>query len=121
MSKKNSNVNLKIYLRNSKDFSNIYLNFKNKFKSYRKKSFVIAVSGGPDSLGLVALSKVYNFESKISFKYVLVNHNIRKNSSTEAKKVKNLLGRQNIKLDIINNYKKIKIYKVKQEMSGTSF
>ena len=85
---KNSNVNLKIYLRNSKDFSNIYSNFKNKFKSYKKKSFVIAVSGGPDSLGLVALSKTYNFENKINFKYVLVNHNIRKNSSSEAKKLK---------------------------------
>ena len=67
MSKKNSNVNLKIYLRNSKDFSNIYSNFKNKFKSYKKKSFVIAVSGGPDSLGLVALSKMYNFENKKKF------------------------------------------------------
>ncbi len=107
MSKKNSNVNLKIYLRNSKDFSNIYSNFKNKFKSYKKKSFVIAVSGGPDSLGLVALSKTYNFENKINFKYVLVNHNIRKNSSSEAKKVKNLLSRQNIKLDIVTNYKPI--------------
>ena len=32
---------------------------KINLKVTKKKSFVIAVSGGPDNLGLVALSKTY--------------------------------------------------------------
>ena len=54
----------------------------------RVKSFVVAVSGGPDSLALAALSKAYSIERKISFHYTLVNHNIRSNSSKEADQVK---------------------------------
>ena len=41
------------------------------------------------------------------FYYVLVNHNIRKNSLQEAKKVKNLLKKKQINLKIISNKKKI--------------
>ena len=63
---------------------------KAKLKKFKNKSFVVAVSGGPDSLALVALSQAYSLEKKIKFHYVLINHNIRKNSSSEAEKVKNL-------------------------------
>ena len=37
---------------------------------------------------------------------MFINHNIRKNSSQEAKKVKNLLKKHNINLQIITNKKK---------------
>jgi len=107
MSKKNSSVNLKSGFKNSKDLSKIFQNFKSKLDKLNKKNYLIAVSGGPDSLALVALSKAYTFHKKCKFNYVLVDHKIRKNSSHEAKKVKNLLKKNKIKLKILINKKKI--------------
>ena len=65
------------------------------------------MSGGPDSLALVALTKLYSLEKSKNFYYVLINHNIRNNSGYRSKKVKNLLKKFKIKLNIINNLKKI--------------
>ena len=108
MSKKNSSVNLKNGFKDFKDLSRIFLNFKNKLNSLKKKKIVVAVSGGPDSLALAALTKAYKYHYKSKFFYVLINHNIRKNSLQEAKKVKNLLKKRQINLKIISNKKKIK-------------
>jgi len=107
MSKKNSNVNLKNGFEDFQDLSKIFFNFKKKLNSIKKKRFVVAVSGGPDSLALAALTKAYANNKKSKFFYVLINHNIRKNSLLEAKKVKNLLKKEHIKLKIISNKKKI--------------
>ena len=107
MSKKNSSVNLKNGFKDYKDLSNIFLNFKKKLDDLKRKKYVVAVSGGPDSLALVALTKAYNFYTKVKFYYVLVNHNIRKNSGQEARKVKQLLKKKNINLKIFLNKKKI--------------
>jgi len=107
MSKKNSSVNLKNGFKEFKDLSKIFSNFKSKLNSTNKKKFVVAVSGGPDSLALVALSKAYTYCYKSKFYYVLINHNIRRNSLQEAKKVKNLLKKKQINLKIISNKKKI--------------
>ena len=107
MSKKNSSVNLKNGFKDYKDLSNIFLNFKKKLDDLKRKKYVVAVSGGPDSLALVALTKAYNFCTKVKFYYVLVDHNIRKDSSREAKKVKQLLKKKNINLKIFLNKKKI--------------
>ncbi len=94
MSKKNSNVILKDNFKNSEEFSKVYLNFKQKFKRIKSQPIVIAISGGPDSLALAALSKAYSHEKKIKFYYVLVDHRIRKHSSIEANKVKKLLKKK---------------------------
>ena len=107
MSKKNSNVILKNFFREFKDLSKVYLSFKKKLDSIKQKSHVVAVSGGPDSLALVALTKAYSIQNKTKFYYVLINHNIRKNSFSEAKKVKSLLKKNKISLTIISNKKKI--------------
>tara|TARA_Y100000389_G_scaffold157952_1_gene159243 strand:- start:6554 stop:7573 length:1020 start_codon:yes stop_codon:yes gene_type:complete len=107
MSKKNSSVILKTGFKNFEDLSDIFLNFKNKLDRLGKKNYTVAVSGGPDSLALVALSKAYLFVKKTNFHYVLVDHNIRKNSAKEAKLVKNLLKKNQINLKIIINKKKI--------------
>ena len=107
MSKKNSNVILKNFFREFKDLSKVYLSFKKKLDSIKQKSYVVAVSGGPDSLALVALSKAYSYQKRVKFYYVLINHNIRKNSFSESKKVKFLLKKNKISLTIISNKKKI--------------
>ncbi len=107
MSKKNSSVNLKNGFGNFKDLSKIFLSFKSKIDTLNKKKYVVAVSGGPDSLALVALTKAYNFTKKTKFHYVLIDHNIRKNSNLEAQKVKNLLKKKKIYLKIFSNKKKI--------------
>ena len=107
MSKKNLNVNLKNGFQDYKDLSTIFLNFKSKLNSLQKKKYVVAVSGGPDSLALVALTKAYTFCKKTKFYYVLIDHNIRKNSGQEAKKVQNILKKKNLKLRVFLNKKKI--------------
>ena len=94
MSKKNSSVNLKNNFKDLRDLSKIFFNFKSKLDSLNKKKYLVAVSGGPDSLALAALTKSYSFNRKVKFYYVLVDHNIRKNSNREALKVKNILKKK---------------------------
>jgi len=77
MSKKNSNVSLKNQFKDIKELNEVFLHFKNKLNKFKKKSFLVAVSGGPDSLALAALSKAYEYQNKTKFFYVY-NHNIRK-------------------------------------------
>ena len=105
MSKKNSNVILKNKFKDYDELSNIYLNFKKKLNLFKKKKFLIAVSGGPDSLALAALAKSYNYENRSKIFYVLVDHKLRKNSSQEAQLVKKLLKKHGINLYILNNNK----------------
>ena len=91
MSKKNSNVNLKNGFKDFNDLNKVYHKYKNRINILRKKTFVLAISGGPDSLALAALSKAYSYEKKIKFYYVLIDHKIRKNSSQEAIQVKKII------------------------------
>jgi len=107
MSKKNSNVILKNGFKNYEELSHIYSIFKKKLNSFKKKSFLIAVSGGPDSLALTALAKSYSYENKCKIYYVLVDHNLRRNSSNEAKSVKKLLKKHQIILNVLKNKKLI--------------
>ena len=87
----------------------IYLNFKLYLKNLKKKkNFLVAVSGGPDSLALTVLSKIYSNEEKNKIFFILIDHNIRLNSSKEAKAVKLLLKKKKINLIILKNKKKIK-------------
>jgi tRNA(Ile)-lysidine synthase len=107
MSKKNSNVILKEGFKSYKDFSNIYSTFDKKLNSLRKKTYLIAVSGGPDSLALAALAKAYSYNNKCKIHFVLIDHNLRKNSSKEATSVKKLLKKHQIILNILKNKKLI--------------
>ncbi len=107
MSKKNSSVlNLKT-LKQDKIFLSAYNVFKENLKSIKKKSFLVAVSGGPDSLALAALSYVYNKEMKNEVFYVHIDHRIRKNSSREADLIKKFLKKYNINLNLLSNKNKI--------------
>ena len=86
MSKKNSSVNLKNGFREFKDLSKIFSNFKNKLNLTNKKKFVVAVSGGPDSLALAALSKAYTYCYKSKFDYVFDKSQHKKKFITRSKK-----------------------------------
>ena len=107
MSKKNSSAILKNGFKDFQDLEKVYINFKNKLSKFKSKNFLVAISGGPDSLALAALSKALSYEKKISFQYILINHNIRKNSAQEANQVKKLLKKYFISLKIFKNNKKI--------------
>ncbi len=87
---------------------NIYSKVKSVLTKYKKNnSFVIGVSGGSDSLALVALTNAVAEEKKYKFFFVMVDHGIRKNSGKEALQVKRLLYRHGINLEILRNRKKI--------------
>ena len=107
MSKKKSSVVLKNNFQDYKDLNKIFLDFEKKIANLKSKTFLVAVSGGPDSLGLSALTKALNIKYKLKFHYVLINHNIRKNSSEEANKVKKILKKNKINLKILINKKSI--------------
>jgi tRNA(Ile)-lysidine synthase len=109
MRRKDSSVlNLKDLNSNTKT-SLIYSNFKSQIdKSLKKNTFLVAVSGGPDSLALSALSQAYSIEKKRKVFFVLVDHGIRANSFKEAQNVKTLLKKKGINLTILKNKKKIK-------------
>ena len=89
-----------------------HLNICQKVKSILKKyknnnTFVVAVSGGSDSLALVSIVKNLMQENKYKFFFAIVDHNLRKNSAAEALSVKRLLSKYDINLTILKNKKKI--------------
>ena len=45
------------------------------------KNFIVAVSGGPDSLALSFLAKIYSIKNSLEVKYFIVDHKLRKNST----------------------------------------
>jgi tRNA(Ile)-lysidine synthase len=67
-----------------------------------KEKFSVAVSGGPDSLALAFLAKVYSIKNKLAIKFFIVDHKLRKESTDEAKKVKKLLKGLNINSEILS-------------------
>ena len=110
MSKKDTSVqNLKKILDRDIKISDTYLNFKIQLsKLVKKKTFVVAVSGGADSLALTAFSQLYSREMGAKAYFILVNHGIRKASDSEALQVKKILNKFKIKLKILKNKKAIK-------------
>ena len=77
------------------------LNFYTKFKSIvfkviKRKNFALAVSGGADSLCLAYFAKIYSFEFNNKAHVLIVDHKLRKESSYEALKVKQILSKKKI-------------------------
>ena len=105
MSLKNLSVSSKTHkfiinnLKDKKTFQ-IYKKFEKNLKI--KENFIVAVSGGPDSLALSFLSKVYSIKKSLKVTYFIVDHKLRKNSSKEAKFVKKLLKKLDCNLKILN-------------------
>ena len=104
MSLKNLNVSKKTHkflldkLKDSRILQ-IYKKFESNLPV--KKNFVVAVSGGPDSLALSFLAKIYSIKKSIEVKYFIIDHKLRKNSTLEAKYVQKKLKDFSIKLNIL--------------------
>ena len=90
---------LKTKLLNKKNFK-IYKKFENSL--ILNESFAVAVSGGPDSLALAFLAKIYSLKKKISSKFFIVDHRLRPESTNEAKLVKNILKLFSINAKILS-------------------
>ncbi len=75
-----------------------------KFEKYLNisENFIVAVSGGPDSLALSYLTKIYSIKKNLNIKYFIVDHNLRKNSTLEAKNVQKQLKKFSINSDILS-------------------
>ena len=104
MSPKNLNASKKTHnfllnkLKDKKIFQ-IYKKFEKNLNL--NENFIVAVSGGPDSLALCFLSKVYSIKKHIKVKYLHVDHKLRNNSTKEAKFVKLLLKKLPASLKIL--------------------
>ena len=104
MSLKNLNVSKKTHkflLDKLKDKKTLQIYKKFEKNLPNKKKFIVAVSGGPDSLALSFLAKIYSIIKYIDIKYFIVDHRLRKNSKLEAKNVQKKLKNFSIKLNIL--------------------
>ena len=104
MSQKNFNASKKIHkflLDNLKDkkILQIYKKFEKDLKL--NEDFVVAVSGGLDSLALCFLSKVYSIKKHLKVTCLHVDHKLRNNSTKEAKFVKLLLKKLSTNVEIL--------------------
>ncbi len=104
MSLKNSNVSKKTHkflldkLKNKR-----ILRIYNKFESDLdiKKDFIVAVSGGADSLALSFLAKIFAVKKLLNVRYFIVDHKLRNESTTEARYLQKFLKNYLINLDIL--------------------
>ena len=76
------------------------------YKSFEKsldinEDFIVAVSGGPDSLALAFLSKIYSIKRNVTSKFFIVDHKLRSNSTREANTVKKILKKYSINAEIL--------------------
>ena len=104
MNLKNLSVKIKIpkFFKDKLNNKRINLIYKKFEKSLNiKQNFIVAVSGGPDSLALAFLTKVYALKNRLKPKFIIVDHKLRQESTREAKKVKNLLKKYSIDLEIL--------------------
>ena len=104
MSPKNLNVSKKThkFLLNKLKDKRILQIYK-KFESdlVINKNFIVAVSGGPDSLALSFLAKIFSIKKFLKVKYFTVDHKLRKKSTSEARYVQKLLKNYSINLNIL--------------------
>jgi tRNA(Ile)-lysidine synthase len=64
-------------------------------------NFIVAISGGPDSIALSFLTKIYSIKNFLNVKYYIVDHKLRNNSTFEAKNVQKHLKPFSINLNIL--------------------
>ena len=100
--------NLSVKIKNLKHLKNILKNKKiaQIYKKFEKsididENFAVAVSGGPDSLALAFLAKIYSIKKKIVPKFFIVDHKLRPESTREANHVRKVLKDFTIDAEIL--------------------
>ena len=83
----------------NKKISQIYKKFAKSLKI--NENFIVAVSGGPDSLALAFLSKIYSIQKNVKVKFYIIDHKLRAESTNEAKYVKKILNKFQINTEIL--------------------
>ena len=111
MKKRSLSVKKKIhnfYLKSlqNKKIKKTYKIFEKNLSRYNFNKICIAISGGVDSMALLFLLKCYTVNKKIKIYCCTVDHRLRKESSIEAKKIKEFLRKYNIFCEILTNKKK---------------
>jgi len=104
MSLKNLNVINKIPKTLAIKLSNHRI--KKVYKKFEKnlnisENFVVAVSGGPDSLALAFLAKIYSIKKGLVAKFLIVDHKLRPDSFKEAIKTQKILKTHHINSKIL--------------------
>ena len=105
MSLKNLSVKNKIpkVLKNKLNNNKIGKIYKKFAKSLSvNEDLIVSVSGGPDSLALAFLSKIYSIKKKIKVKYYIIDHKLRAESANEAKYIKKILNKFYINAEILS-------------------
>ena len=100
--------NLSVKTKNLKHLKNL-LKTKKVAQIYKKfeksininENFAVAVSGGPDSLALAFLAKIYSIKKKIVPKFFIVDHKLRLESTREANHVRKVLKDFTIDAEIL--------------------
>ena len=94
MSLKNLNVSSKTHklllnkLKDKKIYQ-IYKKFENLLNL--KEDFIVAVSGGPDSLALSFLAKIYSIKKSVNIKFFILVYNLIDGLTSEEKHFQNKL------------------------------
>ena len=104
MSLKNLSAKIKIpkVLKNKLNNKKIGQIYKKFVKAVNiNENFIVAVSGGPDSLALAFLSKIYSIQKKLKVKFYIIDHKLRPESTIEAKYVKKILNKFKINAEIL--------------------
>ena len=119
MSHKNLNAKIKIPKHfkgkiNNKRVKQVYRRFEKSLDNIDK--FVVAVSGGPDSMALAFLSKIYSLQKKAIVKFLIVDHKIRPESTLEARAVKKILKQNLINAKILT-WERNKLSKISQAVA----
>ena len=65
----------------NKRVNQIYNKFENSFKV--DKNFIVAVSGGADSLALAFLTRLFSFKNNLNPKYYILDHKLRKDQRSK--------------------------------------
>ena len=129
MKKKSSSVkrkNLKNSIFNpqtrNKRIKKIYERFEFLIKQKEFKGYLVAVSGGADSLALAYLSKCYQIKNKKkNFHYIHVDHKLRATSSKEAQILKKMLKKFKIGCKIVTWKKKKNTKKTQSDSRNFRF
>ena len=126
MSLKNSSVKIKIpkllqKKLNNKKVNKIYKRFERSINI--NESFGVAVSGGPDSLALVFLTKIYALKKGLKAFFFIVDHKLRTESTKEALKVKKILKKNYINAEILTWRGKnpLRIFNLSQEKKDMNY